>query len=83
MPLKGECNCGAIKVTIADQPPESSGSILCHCLNCRKQGGALGTFIMAIKDEDLTVEGEPKMYLDTKADSGKDLKRWFCGTCGR
>ena len=83
MTLKGACTCGAIKVTIADQPPESSGSIVCHCMNCRKQGGALGTIIMAVKDEDVTIEGEPKEFLDTKTDSGTALKRFFCGACGR
>jgi hypothetical protein len=83
MTLIGECNCGAIKVTIADQPPESASSVLCHCLNCRKQSGGIGTWIMVIPDEDITLEGQPKEYLDTKTDSGKDLKRWFCGTCGR
>lgn len=83
MPLNGECNCGGIKVTVADQPPESAGSILCHCSNCRRQSGAHGTFVMLVKDDDITIEGQPKVYMDMKADSGKPLERHFCGECGR
>lgn len=83
MPLHGECNCSSIKVMVADQPPEKAGSINCLCSNCRRQSGGLGTFIMLIDDADVTVEGQPKVYMDMKADSGKPLERWFCGECGR
>lgn len=81
--MQGHCNCEAIKVTIADDlPAESNNSIFCHCTNCRRQSGALGTYVMIVDDKDVTVTGEPKDYLDMKADSGTPLHRWFCGTCG-
>ena len=83
MPLQGECNCGSIKMTVADQPPENAGSINCLCINCRKQSGGMGTYIMPIPDADITVEGQPKVYVDNKTDLGKPLERWFCGECGR
>ena len=38
--MEGECNCGAVKITIQqlDQPVKVS---LCHCLDCRASGGTL------------------------------------------
>jgi hypothetical protein len=39
MVLEGECNCGAIKVTINDSA-EKTQPVYCRCLNCRKQSGA-------------------------------------------
>ncbi|OCT52282.1 hypothetical protein CLCR_09145 [Cladophialophora carrionii] len=82
MVLEGECNCGAIKVTINDAA-ENTQPVYCRCLNCRKQSGALGTYVTVISDEDVTVVGSPKDYIDRKTDSGTLLHRWFCGDCGR
>jgi len=78
MTLQGACNCGAIKVTI----PDDVQPAFCRCMNCRKQSGALGTYVALVADEDVTVTGSPKAYEDPGAESGKLLHRWFCGNCG-
>ena len=43
----------------------------------------VGSYVAIIADDDITVTGTPKDYLDLKADSGTELHRWFCGDCGR
>lgn len=82
MPLKGHCNCGAIQVTIQDKGLEGAAPGYCHCANCRRQSGARGSYVMLVDDNDFTVEGKPKDYLDKETDSGTPLHRYFCGDCG-
>ncbi|EXJ71439.1 uncharacterized protein A1O5_05247 [Cladophialophora psammophila CBS 110553] len=82
MPLKGQCNCGAIQVSVDDDAAEKSQPIFCHCSNCRRQSGALGTYVSMYPDADVTITGSPKDYEDRSTDSGTLLHRWFCGACG-
>ncbi|KAF2668948.1 hypothetical protein BT63DRAFT_439704 [Microthyrium microscopicum] len=84
MPLRGECNCGAIVVAVQD-PKEGQPSTTtahCHCTNCRRQSGGNGTYIITKPESEVTVSGTPKAYIDNKTTSGVDMKRWFCGDCG-
>lgn len=80
--MQGHCNCRAITVTIPDSHAQS-GTVFCGCLNCRRQSGAVGTFLCVVDRNDVKIEGEPKGYLDKDTDSGTELTRWFCGDCGR
>ncbi|KAF2430336.1 hypothetical protein EJ08DRAFT_649646 [Tothia fuscella] len=82
MPLKGHCNCEAIKVTISDKALEESSPTFCHCTNCRRQAGATGSYVMTLKDDAFKIEGKPKGYLDKSTDSGTPMHRFFCGDCG-
>lgn len=86
MPLTGHCNCNAITVTIQDEPSGNPHStVYCHCKTCRRQSGASGTYVIAA-DENLVSISDPnnsqKTWIDELTDSGKPLKRQFCGHCG-
>lgn len=74
----GGCLCGAVRYTIAIDPPMQA---VCHCKNCQKQAGSAYSMIVGVPESALTVTGEPKVYMD-KGDSGAPVTRQFCGTCG-
>jgi hypothetical protein len=76
--LTGGCACGAIRY-------EFSGDAMfmaqCHCRDCqRASGGPFGAAI-GVPQAALKVTGQVK-YHEVVADSGKKLRRGFCGTCG-
>ena len=78
-PITGGCLCGAIRYAISSPV---SGLRACHCTHCQKTSGT-GSSVNAVilsKDFALTL-GTPKRYTD-KADSGRLLRRFFCGDCG-
>lgn len=78
-PLRGSCLCGAIRYTVSAEVKELRA---CHCTHCQKASGAGGTVNAVVPSEafELT-QGKPKR-IDTKADSGRTLHRYFCGDCG-
>ena len=57
------------------------GQAICHCRNCQKQGGSAFSVLISVDSSQLTVTGEPKLFLD-HGDSGAPVHRHFCGTCG-
>jgi hypothetical protein len=78
-PITGGCLCGAIRYVISSPV---SALRACHCTHCQKTSGT-GSSVNAVilsKDFALT-QGAPKRYTD-KADSGRLLRRFFCGDCG-
>lgn len=55
---------------------------LCYCTDCRKLSGGTNTYSFLINSDDLkVVEGNPKEVAKV-ADSGSDVKNWFCSDCG-
>ena len=42
----------------------------------------VGTYVMIIPEDDVTISGTPKDYEDRTTDSGVLLHRWFCENCG-
>jgi hypothetical protein len=42
----------------------------------------VGTYVMAVAENSVTVTGELKAYEDKKTDSGTLLLRYFCPVCG-
>ena len=82
MPMHGQCNCEAIKVTIQDQSDASAATVYCHCANCRRQSGAVGTCVFVVDEKDAKIEGPLKDYLDKNTTSGTPMNRYFCGECG-
>ena len=65
----GGCLCGDIRVTATGLPNRVG---ICHCLNCRKQHGALFHASAIFPQTAVTITGE------TRAFQG----RHFCPTCG-
>lgn len=74
----GGCLCGAIRYRF-------SGPIRfvsqCACKDCQKATGTGHTTIIGIMRGQLALEGTPKVFT-TSGDSGGDVTRHFCGTCG-
>ena len=79
----GHCLCGQITVSISKETLNTSNYItMCHCKNCRRAGGSLGSISIIIAESDVKITGQPKIYQDTNTDSGTPVERSFCGNCG-
>ena len=65
----GGCLCGDVRL-VADGRPHRVG--LCHCLDCRKQSGALFAAFAVFPENAVTIEGE------TRSHAGRS----FCPRCG-
>ncbi len=76
---KGGCLCGAVRYEV-DQPPLAEA--VCHCKNCQRQSGSAFSVLQVVRAKSFKLTGvEPKCYLD-RGDSGNEVQRHFCGTCG-
>ncbi len=78
--FSGGCLCGSITYTSQTNP---LGIVNCHCTSCRKSTGAVYGTNLFIDDSNLKILGSSKLqeFLH-KADSGNELKKQFCKTCG-
>jgi hypothetical protein len=65
----GGCLCGDVRI-VASGSPYRVG--ICHCLDCRKQHGALFETSAVFPQEAVTIEGEAHEYEG----------RYFCPRCG-
>lgn len=78
MSFTGGCRCGAIRYTCEAEP---AMVVHCYCRDCQyASGGACTTAVVTLADS-LAIEGTPKAYT-TIADSGTQVSRLFCETCG-
>ncbi len=78
-PLRGGCNCGAVRYEIASSP---LAVIACHCTSCRRQSGAAFSVNLVVRADTMSVEGELASWLDPDTESGAPIQRQFCATCG-
>jgi hypothetical protein len=78
-PLKGGCNCGAVRYEISGAPLAVAA---CHCVNCRKQSGAAFSVNLVVRASTMTVQGALAAYQDHGEDSGTPIAREFCPACG-
>jgi hypothetical protein len=70
----GGCYCGAVRYEVSG---ESGGSILCHCLDCRKiTGSAYSTNAVYPEDGFKVTKGTPKQHT-VKGDSGNEITSNF------
>ena len=75
----GGCLCGSIRYEYYGEVGQSS---YCHCDDCKKAtGGAYTVGIVSQKSKLRMLTGQVKSYT-SKADSGRNITRDFCGTCG-
>lgn len=77
--LNGGCQCGAIRYEVSGQPIFASQ---CHCRDCQRASGSacVATVRMPVAGFRIT-RGTPKRYV-SRADSGNEVIRAFCGDCG-
>ena len=73
-PWDGSCHCGAVRVTLAHAPIESTQ---CNCGLCAKSGFR-GVYAPA---DDVTVTGELSSYVRSDIDEPM-IKMWRCAHCG-
>ncbi|SCV72592.1 BQ2448_4129 [Microbotryum intermedium] len=81
MPTKGSCYCEAVQFEL-DEDVSTLNGILCHCRTCQTLHTDRSYNIASSEDKLKVTKGTPKVYDDQKADSGKSIKRSFCGNCG-
>jgi hypothetical protein len=78
--LEASCLCGGITLSC-------SGAIgpanYCHCEDCRRANGSAFNIGVRVERKDLKVKATSELrgykYL---SESGKEIERCFCGTCG-
>ena len=73
----GQCLCGAVRYRISAEPIAAR---VCWCRACQHIA-ANGTVNMVVPSSGLEVRGKLSEYLST-ADSGNEMRRRFCPTCG-
>ncbi|MES2095644.1 MAG: GFA family protein [Pseudomonadota bacterium] len=78
-PLRGGCNCGAVRYEIAGEPLMVAA---CHCTSCRKQSGAAFSVNLVVRASTMTVTGPLDAYHDPDTESGTPIAREFCPSCG-
>jgi hypothetical protein len=76
--LTGGCLCGAIRYECSAQPVWSGN---CHCRDCQKLSGGGYTAILFVPDDSVFITGDVQ-YFDKNGDSGHQVRRGFCPTCG-
>ena len=72
--LTGRCHCAAIRF---EMPSQVLAHALCHCADCRRHAGAPMVGWAMIPADQLSVQGEPRVYA-----SSEHGRRHFCGDCG-
>ncbi len=79
MPLRGGCQCGAVRYEIT-KPPLSVYA--CHCTECQRQSGSAFALSMPVARDSLSVvKGTPKAWRRTH-ESGRVIQCLFCADCG-
>jgi hypothetical protein len=75
----GGCLCGAVRYESAG---DAVFSLQCHCRDCQRSSGTAYIAAMRVPADDFRItQGAPKRYI-SKADSGNEITRAFCGDCG-
>jgi hypothetical protein len=74
----GRCLCGAVTYEVRGPLRDI---VLCHCVECRRWGGAAGAFSATRADDLVVVETEALRWIDSPA-SDHGARRGFCADCG-
>jgi hypothetical protein len=76
--LTGGCLCGAIRYETSASPVFSGN---CHCRDCQQISGSAYMPMIFVPEASVTISGEVSYFVKT-GDSGKQVTRGFCPTCG-
>jgi len=78
-PFQGGCRCGAIRYEVSAEP---FAVMNCHCRDCQyASGGGFSTVAIIPAAAFKLTKGTAKRFT-VKGDSGQDVTRSFCETCG-
>jgi hypothetical protein len=78
MSHSGECLCGSVKYSISTEPAFAG---VCHCGDCQKFTGSAFSYLVAVAEADLHIDGNLETY-SKPGDSGQPILRKFCPKCG-
>ncbi len=78
MTRTGGCRCGAVRYTISAEPMAAR---LCWCRDCQYWATGNAAVNIIVPRAAVAVEGDLRTW-DSLADSGRHMRRSFCGTCG-
>jgi hypothetical protein len=76
--VHGSCLCGAVTYEASGEPMFAG---ICYCRDCQKASGAPHGAFAAYPAGNLKLTGKTATFTN-KADSGSDVTRHFCPTCG-
>ena len=76
--IDGRCLCGSVRIRVEAEPMAVR---TCWCRLCQYLGAGNATVNLCFPGDAVHVEGEVRWF-ESKADSGNDLRRGFCPTCG-
>jgi hypothetical protein len=77
--LTGGCACGAIRYECSGEPTFAAN---CYCRDCQRSSGTAFSSGLFVPKEALNIlQGEVR-YFEVTAESGKQISRGFCPTCG-
>jgi len=80
MHVQGHCHCGAIRYEAEVDPEKVT---ICHCTDCQSlTGSAYRVTVAAPAGGFRLLQGEPRVYVKTTADSGNPRGQAFCPQCG-
>ncbi len=74
----GRCLCGAVTYEVRGPLRDI---VLCHCIECRRWGGAAGAFSATRADDLVIGETEALRWIASPA-SARQAERGFCDRCG-
>ena len=77
-PLKGGCQCGAVRYRLSGVPVVFYH---CHCTECQKQSSSAFGESVRVKRSEFLCEGVTKAFT-RPAESGHHLEGQFCPECG-
>lgn len=78
MQVSGQCLCGAVRHRGEAEPQFQAK---CYCTDCRKTSAAGHAAMMGFAADAIRVTGDVKEF-HSRADSGAEVTRAFCPTCG-
>ncbi len=79
LPLKGGCQCGALRFKVSSPPLML---YCCHCTNCQKITGSAFVVSATLEESSFSfTRGNPKKTT-WMSDSGKKRYGLFCADCG-
>ncbi len=78
--LNGSCLCGSITYSCSAEPAMTA---VCHCTDCQKQSGSMGSVLVGVPAPAFEVSGDTLSVWETVGeDRGTPARRSFCSTCG-
>ncbi len=75
---EGGCHCGSVRYTCTAKP---EFTFYCHCRDCQRTGGSPFAVELMLASDSFSATGKTQTYT-VVGDSGKEVHRHFCPTCG-